>query len=653
MWNSGQTAPPAPAWGWPPNQSYQYNAHNADPNQSWAAAAALWAQQRTLQEQYSKNGAPPPANYDKPPEPPGPPPVQPHGLPPLPPLPPSDTKDVVVHDYNHGQQEPTTSTVQTVDYQHGGTASESLPSLMENDLPPVADTDVYDYNHGQAETAATDTNWQQHNYNEMQPAPVAGSWQNTDYNQDWSQQQQWHANQWNNNDGNWNQQQWNQDENQGNDYYNNPHQGGYNDNRMNKKFTTFDSIGSAGSNSPDLAEIAKKSKSLPLWLRQGLEKMEKEKKKPTEKAKDDLPNAKLVSGYQHGSPASSPERNESDNEEVEDERIKKTTRKVTTKSRSRSISPVDVKVKEVKRSNESDNEEDDELDEEEKQKLLMLKIKTWMTDILLGVTNDEVQTVCNEVYFEMKRSAKTKATQIRKSGGLEALRLASFGGEDESSSESEPEPEPKPKPMFFERQRQITSAKEDVKKFSKIIEPAIPKFVKPKATEIIDKFDSVDSKRKFTEDAHVVQRGNEQLDKREQKQDVETVKHSSRKSSSSNDEESDVESKSVSSDSGDHKRRKKSKRKRSRTRSRTPKKSRKKSSKSSHRRSTSTSDDESERRSSRKKKHKRKHYSSEDEEYSDSSLSSYRKKSSKGKKHKHRARSDSRSPSRRHSKKKR
>ena len=46
-----------------------------------------------------------------------------------------------------------------------------------------------------------------------------------------------------------------------------------------------------------------------MWLRQGLQKMENEKKKQSEKekAKEDMPNAKLVSGYQHHSPASSPD----------------------------------------------------------------------------------------------------------------------------------------------------------------------------------------------------------------------------------------------------------------------------------------------------------------------------------------------------------
>lgn len=48
---------------------------------------------------------------------------------------------------------------------------------------------------------------------------------------------------------------------------------------------------------------------LPLWIREGLEKLEKNKKKQ-EKPESDIPDAKNISGYQHGTPPSSPERKE-------------------------------------------------------------------------------------------------------------------------------------------------------------------------------------------------------------------------------------------------------------------------------------------------------------------------------------------------------
>ena len=36
----------------------------------------------------------------------------------------------------------------------------------------------------------------------------------------------------------------------------------------------------------------------------------------------------------------------------------------------------------------------------------MLKIKTWLTETLLGVTNFELKNICEEVLFEMKRSGE-------------------------------------------------------------------------------------------------------------------------------------------------------------------------------------------------------------------------------------------------------
>ena len=60
----------------------------------------------------------------------------------------------------------------------------------------------------------------------------------------------------------------------------------------------------------DAAEIAKRTKVLPLWLRQGLEKMEQEKKKQLEKSKsiEEISVEKDVSDYKNVSPKSSPER---------------------------------------------------------------------------------------------------------------------------------------------------------------------------------------------------------------------------------------------------------------------------------------------------------------------------------------------------------
>lgn len=56
----------------------------------------------------------------------------------------------------------------------------------------------------------------------------------------------------------------------------------------------------------DPVEMNKK-KALPSWLRESLEKLEKDKKKQENKT---IPSAKTISGYQHGSPPSSPDQKE-------------------------------------------------------------------------------------------------------------------------------------------------------------------------------------------------------------------------------------------------------------------------------------------------------------------------------------------------------
>ena len=159
-----------------------------DPSESWAAAAALWAQQRKLQEQYQN--VPADSQQNKPPEPPGPPPDQPllppdhmQNAPPLPPADPhyppvppnsdSNEQNIEVHEYNHGQPNQDQHT-DVIDYQHG---------LQSNQMPYSGDTNVFDYNHGKDQNSAE--NW---NYNEMWQQQIAGYYADNN-------REQW--NQWN------------------------------------------------------------------------------------------------------------------------------------------------------------------------------------------------------------------------------------------------------------------------------------------------------------------------------------------------------------------------------------------------------------------------------------------------------------------------
>ena len=159
-----------------------------DSSESWAAAAALWAQQRKLQEQYQN--VPPDSQQDKPPEPPGPPPDQPlfppermQNAPPLPPADPhyppvppnsgSNEHNIEVHEYNHGQPNQEQHT-DVIDYQHG---------LQSNQMAYSGDTNVFDYNHGKDQNSAE--NW---SYNEMWKQQIAGYYADNN-------REQW--NQWN------------------------------------------------------------------------------------------------------------------------------------------------------------------------------------------------------------------------------------------------------------------------------------------------------------------------------------------------------------------------------------------------------------------------------------------------------------------------
>ncbi|XP_057307255.1 arginine/serine-rich protein PNISR-like isoform X2 [Hydractinia symbiolongicarpus] len=613
MWNSGQQPP---AWGWPPNLNYQYSHQQVDPSQGWAAAAALWAQQRQLQEQYQNGGVSSPSNV-KPPEPPGPPPA----MPPLPPMPSSNS--VEVHDYMHGKT--AVPPTEVVDYQHGRVAE------------PVHG-DVIDYNHGKPESVS-EQNWAHGNDTWQQPShPPPGNYYN---NEQWGNE---YANYYDSAPPETEQRLYHQsDENVSNNIQ--PKHGlstdfhkstGHYNKADSKHLHVLQNI--SGNSSPDAAALAKKTKTLPLWLRQGLEKLEKDKNKPTSEKTDNLSSK---SDSLPTSPAkekmndSEVEREQnsvvdSDEEEQEDTRRHKQDRHRVRRSPS---------VEHNEYSKASSEDESEEEDEVEKQRKLMLKIKTWMTEILLGVTNASVKEICHDVYFEIKKSVKVKAKQLRRSGGLDALRMASLGDEDSASSEDDQDKE--------EEQDKRKSLKEKRKEIR--TQNAGDLFTE-KRTDKSDRFLELQEgerrlKREEQPKSYEVNdlRPHEQREQKVEKNNSGT--RSRRRSSheeannSGNDSSSESVSRSESSDSERERRRKKSKRRRSRSESESPpKKSRKKS----KRRGRESSSSDSERR---KRKKKRKNRGSSSDYDSDNS-SSTTKKRSRGKKHKHKARSSSRSPRR-------
>jgi len=263
--------------------------------ENWAAAAALWAQQRQIQEQYQQNpvGA-------RPPEPPGPPPDAPQ---------PSsgDGSSVAVHDYNHGRVLEQQS--QVFDYKHQNAAPQPPPADTDNH-----DSNIIDYNHGKNEEEPPHTtNDFQYNNNWNYTNQPAANWNENPYYQQ-QVQQNWNQN-WNQENNFENENQQEQHENYHNNFNSerNSHQpsGFHRANSHNSKAYSDDH---SGNNTPDPVDVNKK-KALPLWLRDGLEKLEKDKKKDVKKV---IPSAKNISGYQHGSPTSSPDRQEESDAELSD-----------------------------------------------------------------------------------------------------------------------------------------------------------------------------------------------------------------------------------------------------------------------------------------------------------------------------------------------
>lgn len=490
MWAGGHHDPSANAqqW-WPMSYNYQYQNPQADPSQDWAAKAALWAQQRMAQEQmaqyyqqqpqppvdhsqmyqqpvYSgyqpdtqvKIGQSPPANVNNQqflPE------VQAPPMPPVeegePPVPGwqgeegnhmadnietvamddevdersgAETQEVTDHAHIEQPQEREKQVTVTQDYNH-------------QPPPALQGMQTFDHNHGFNRPPPQ----QQFSHVAAQPIDYGHGHQTLDYGHqgplvpgaqvyDYHPQYDSH-------------------------YY---HQHPYEMERHHHRFAhehgkpkghpPVESI-------PDISGLSDvKKKALPMWIREGLEKLEKQKQK---QKKQDQPDeeepkksslnlsgsASSIAGYDHGkvdSPVHSPKSNDSD-EEVDEEKKgehqssgeedeKEAPRKSSSvKARhSRKASPPHKKA-------ESSDEEENEKTEEEKQQELMVNIRKLLTEVLLTVTNEELKKIAQETYNEALRGP---ARQLQHSGGLDALRgkggylgLGGYGSDSGSESDQE------------------------------------------------------------------------------------------------------------------------------------------------------------------------------------------------------------------------
>lgn len=350
MWAPGQAQQQSAQQWWQMPYGYQYQAQ-ADPSADWAARAALWAQQRAVQEQYQQHQkhiqeqhqqlqpqAPQPSGYDSQGAAGDGPPLpqndnnyhhQNHDYhdgvrPPLPPddkkepPPPGWSEDVPASDANQG-----VDNMETVAMEDEGTESD-VPNFKgyENAggvlQPPV----IQDYHHASSASARMQTFDHNHGFTEPVQHPYGGgvALQQFDYGH-----------------------------------------GSYDYNRhpvpaqevtpMLPGAQVFDY--SAGNNQyghdafhprehshrskpevmpqavPDFSSLSEvKKKALPLWIREGLEKMEKEKQKKQELEQKKVSLASSTSslssiaGYDHGkvlSPVASPVKEASDEESEEEE----------------------------------------------------------------------------------------------------------------------------------------------------------------------------------------------------------------------------------------------------------------------------------------------------------------------------------------------
>jgi len=472
MWNSLDQQQQQSGWWQPPPvnsyDNFHYQAQAPDPSQSWAAAAALWVQQKQYREQYGTQ---------QPPQPPADPPLELPAPPAPAPLPPPLTNEVGFFGEGSEENQPVLHT----QFQRG---ANNIGNVNHFNFGQESRSQVFEYQHGQSGNDSQAV----FDYNHGFQQPKAGKWKSAWGNEN-SLPKQWGSDNQSNDFQNVNaNNSWNADNTNvaENNHFAGPpvsqrdfwvessadksiqsennlqSQRDSSDNSRRYKKQQASQQPSGFHSYPDdksetnfasphhppvipfpevnLEPEVVKKKALPLWLRDSLEKLEKEKKKKEEKTKEKearlLPSAKEISGYQHGdeelsadeSPKDSPKRKGRDRADSDSEDDLQRSRPAA--------SPKGSPIGRKRSDSEEKDSEPEEVDEQERQRQTMLKIKRWMTETLLGVTNQELCKLCEEVCFEIKRSAKTKAQQLRTSGGLEALRSSLGNQEDEQDVSS-------------------------------------------------------------------------------------------------------------------------------------------------------------------------------------------------------------------------
>eukprot|EP00058_Branchiostoma_floridae_P013642 XP_002599130.1 hypothetical protein BRAFLDRAFT_81797 [Branchiostoma floridae] len=155
---------------------------------------------------------------------------------------------------------------------------------------------------------------------------------------------------------------------------------------------------------------AAKRKILPAWIREGLEKMEREKQKAQEREQREREHAQRLEQQKEGgkeglgddTQAASPKsllKSKYDSDEEEEEE----------KSKAAEESGDEQPAK----NKWDDSEEEEEKTEEEKQLEFALKVRQMLTEVLLEVTNEEMGKVAREVYQRAKEKvAKERSIKL-------------------------------------------------------------------------------------------------------------------------------------------------------------------------------------------------------------------------------------------------
>uniref|UniRef100_A0A8B9LSM8 PNN-interacting serine/arginine-rich protein n=1 Tax=Astyanax mexicanus TaxID=7994 RepID=A0A8B9LSM8_ASTMX len=157
---------------------------------------------------------------------------------------------------------------------------------------------------------------------------------------------------------------------------------------------------------------AVKRRTLPAWIREGLEKMDREKQKKLEKERLEKQRAEMASEdkdndmvEEEGEGPRVPRKSKFDSDDDDEEEEEDGDGEVENSS-SRNSSPA------------REEQSEPEMTEEEREFQLMLLTKTLLTEVLLEVTNEEIQQVAKETH---RKATKAPAKQLAQSSALASL----------------------------------------------------------------------------------------------------------------------------------------------------------------------------------------------------------------------------------------